>query len=491
MENPIYRFHSLRKVWCILPVLTILLFSSSSRAQIIIPEGRCVDPRGCDPSPSPAVSQYDPERDRINNLNNRFIQLLRRAKELGLRDLSSFEGSPAPSSITELDFRVQRLYEDTFFLWNQVRNDQTAAQVRSLAYQIEDLRRENGELADYIAKAPDRIKTARHSIEENQPKVDRNEPQVLKIEGAAKNALARAAKTRESLIGLLSAIMTPKQRADFYSRLGGQPVAPYEMEPRWTRDGFQSPTASRPEIGPRPLPQPRYDKPPKLSTPEEKLERVEAYESGIYDGRRQIVEQYRKLNRYSGEREELLNQQQALKLEYNTFSTIVDKVEKESRELSQRTLDYSFAYNVERGNIYRMYAAEITWNYVKDKLVIPRVQRFLKLNGLMPKYARDVLAAADELRKNPKKIITLSGRFKNMEDFLEAEEEVVNTIPMFEKYAGEAADLLGTGTWAAASRTKDDLFRDLGDQGVNIVSKATGNEPDTAIKIRKFLFGHE
>lgn len=487
MRYPICRFYSLRNFLGALLAFSIHALALSLSAQVI-PEGVCVDPRGCTPSTSPAPAPRDFERERINALNDRYIQLLNRAKELGLHDLSNFEGVPA--TMIDLDYRVQRLYSDVYFLSNQVRNDQTARQVRELAALVEALRTENNNLSDYIRDAPDRIKKARDAIAADGPKIANGEKNVAVIENAAKNSQARAAKTRETVIGIFDALLAPKERAEFDARMRNEPLSPYNMQP--LREVVSSPliVAGRPSLpGINPLPGPNRTNPPVLNTVEQKLAQIENIETGIYDGRRTIAANYEKLGRYSREQEDLLNRQQSLKLEYNSFKVVVDDLEKEKDLATEKVLNYAFNYFISRDNVYAMLTAELSWKYVQNQVVIPEVRKFLKANNLLTRA--DTLAAVDDLRKNPKKLLLLSGRFKDMKEFLDVQEKIVGLVPLFEKYATEAADSLGNGTWAGGNRIKADLFRDLGDAGADIVETSSGRESGLESKLRKWLFGEK
>lgn len=469
-----------------------LLSVGSVTAQIVIPEGVCKDPRGCGPTQGPVgPPPQTPEQARLERLNGRFIEVLRRVKALGVPDLADFEFRPPSISVDDLDFRVQRVYADTFRVQKNLKMSVESSRSATRNYQAEISKFEWSITAarNDLRSIPAEIAGLKERISWGDAEIVRSETRVAEMNRSAANARARAQRTKESVIRMISSMLVGSDRSEFEKEARAASLSPLEIVPPYkpTPSGHTNLVATVPGYATN-LVAVNYD-PPKISGVENKLDAIDSLAGQITrlrtelrsaDGRE--TEMTRKLAATRTEYERL-------KFEADILRNERDRLEKIAAPLIARAEALYYDLASGSGNVYRMAMTELVWDHIKENIVAPKLKRIIRIHRLSAKA--DLAAALNEIRQNPRKLMTLSTRFRNSEEFVETMGTVTELTPNFTKYAMEASDRLGLGTWQAANDLRFDLKRDLGDISARIVENAGGGLDGPTTKLRRWLFSKD
>lgn len=468
------------------------LFAGSITGQIVIPPGVCKDPRGCGPTTDPVgPPPQTPEQARLERLNSRFFEVLRRVKALGVPDLADFEFRSPSVSIGDLDFRVQRVYADTFRVQKHLQMSVESSRSATRNYQSEIAQFELSITAakNDLQSIPAEIAGLKEHISLGDAEIVRSETRVAEMNRSAVNARARAQRTKESVIRMISSLLVGNDRSEFERNARAASLSPLEIVPPYkpAASTYRNPVATMPENATN-LVAVNYD-PPKISGVENKLDAIDSLAGQITRLRTELrsaagreTEVTRKLATTRAEYERL-------KFEADILRNEKDRLQKIAAPLIARAEAVAYDLANGSGNVYRMAMTELVWDHIKDNIVAPKLKRIIRIHRLSAKA--DLAAALNEIRQNPRKLLTLSTRFRNSEEFVETMGTVTELIPNFTKYAMEASDRLGVGTWQSANDLRFDLQKDLGDISARIVENAGEGLDGPTTKLRRWLFSKD
>ncbi|QYO65741.1 hypothetical protein [Leptolyngbya sp. 7M] len=340
-----------------------------------------------------------------------------------------------------------------------------------------------------LRSIPAEIADLREYISRGDAEIVRSETRVAEMNRSAANARARAQRTKESVIRMISSLLVGNDRSAFEINARAASLSPLEIVPPYkpAPSSHTNLVATVPQYATN-LVAVDYD-PPRISGVENKLDAIDSLAG-------QITRLRTELRSADGRETEMTRKLAATRTEYERLKFEADILRNERERLRQlaapliaraEAVTYDLANG--SGNVYRMAMTELVWDHIKDNIVAPKLKRIIRIHRLSAKA--DLAAALNEIRQNPRKLLTLSTRFRNSEDFVETMGTVTELIPNFTKYAMEASDRLGVGTWQSADDLRFDLERDLGDISARIVEKAGGGLDGPTTKLRRWLFSKD
>ncbi len=466
----------------------LLFYSTSAQSD---PVGVCKDPKGCEVTNGPVQTgptQPPAEMLILERQDQRFREVLRRLVELGVPDLTGLGRLSRPTSSAELDGRVQRIYVDAFRVRENLRSDlrdssryqnQIQARTKTLLEEIQDYQRE-------INSAPETLTELRIVIKDGPANLARAEQLIAPIAATVVNSQKRAFKKREAVIRMISSLMLTDARADFELKMSSQPISPFELvKPRsgsvTVPSGLVATVPSR-----TPTATVMNLVAPRISGIEPKLNELESISRDLATLRTQQQRMSTLLGSAGRDLVELERRNERLRFEAGVARSEIERLKTIADPISERLSKASFDRYIHSENVYRSIMTELVWDHVKERVVEPQIRKFIRLNRLSAKA--DLIAAINEIRNNPKKLLAISGRLKGMEDFVNTQEKILNLIPLFTQYAEEAANRLGTGSWRSAQVLKGELERDLAGASAEVVESAGGQTDDPTAKLRAWLF---
>jgi hypothetical protein len=342
------------------------------------------------------------------------------------------------------------------------------------------IRRESDSYQREIVESPGVIAELRSWISNGPRNTEIAERQVRQIDSAVANSTKRAENTRNSVIRMVSALLPPKDRSSFEARARSGALSLFAIQPPYS--ATSAPATNVVAMPPsRPIVAVVIDNiAPQVVGIDEKLNAIDAIATDLASLRAQQRQISSRPDALAGNYEEVARTNEQLRFQAELFRSEIERLRSQVYAIEARSVKASWDKMISSDNIYRAALTELVWNHFKESVVEPSVRRFIRINRLSTKA--DLAAAVNEIRQNPRKILSLSRHLRGIEDFLETQEKVLNLIPLFTQYSEEAANRLGSASLLA------DLKFDLRGSAAEIVEAAGGQSDGPTAKLRAWLF---
>jgi hypothetical protein len=141
-------------------------------------------------------------------------------------------------------------------------------------------------------------------------------------------------------------------------------------------------------------------------------------------------------------------------------------------EAEQRFLAAQIAEKVSAGNALRLAAAAVVWEYVRDAVVAPEIEKVLQENGLANGVTG--LEMLNRIRNSPEDFIPKVGPLKDIPRLVETARKVVRVEEDMESYALAAAEANAQVGTAESESLAAHLFAGLSQEGIDIMRTASG-----------------
>lgn len=443
-------------------------------------------------TPPPPVINY--EEIRLKEQTNRYYDLLHDMHNFSVPDIRSLYGAGPPESLNELTRRIDLLYVESAFhksrsYWRYEKNLKELTEFPSV---ITGFRADIAKLEEQLVTAPERLKNAEAAR-------DRQVARAKSAESVAWNLRNNAAFVEMDLwtarAGPMWSIykLLPEDRKDaFHAEMKkadtfsvyardklpeAVPVA--RAQPRAAHVVASTGDYIGKHLGPQHKPSPVAGSVEVKLQAFNDLKEVLGYISPL------MPSQEKRLKAYREQTADMRTHYDSVYARLQAYESPLEKAQVLADDAEKRFLAAQVNQKISATTLLRLAAATIVWDHVKNKVVVPNIERVLRANGLL-KGVRGV-ALLDKIQNRPQDFLPTVGPLKDLSRLIETGKKVLAVEESMESFALAAAEANAQRDTAASESLSKHLFMSLGKQGTDIMRTASGEMEGPMGKIAQTL----
>jgi hypothetical protein len=416
-------------------------------------------------------------------LNSRFEAQLQRARQIAAFKFANYPG--APFDLAELDARVRPVYFAAYAARGTIRFD-----VETLRAEQERLRNEIKDdhwlLRHELKNAPANLRGMQEALRRTSGLAARQNLNET-ITFANFKAQQRAEETRRQVIDMVAAHLPSAEYEQFRKAMRDAGLSAHKLESPMMNSATAPRTAAAPtsSLPATSLQAKSIDvKPANIPPVAGKIAEIDALLNDIAKAKSDLAALRAENTSLAPQAAASRTEKRRLERLLAPIKSKIDDLTPAYRSLQQREGELAYNGAVASGNLYKMALAELTWTYVRDRVVLPRVKSALNVSEV----DWETLNYANELRRNPLKLAPLFRRTETMERLAEVQRDVAQIAPNFTRYAEQAVAAAADPSWVEAEQVRDRIHADIGAKGMELVEKALGQSDSIPANYRKALF---
>ena len=478
---------AMRVVWLLLVLVSVVLMSPARAFAQAEPHGEPMGPMMCYYGPGqylPCGSAPPPSGpDPFQWSRARFESVRARVRAVGL--VKGEEGQPLPQTPEELSRQT-----DSLFVFAAFKLDTLAFDSEGLVKQTEGteaalpaLDARERELKARAEAMPAALHDASEKLNVEAAKAEAKEQAIAAVESLTDRMHARADRAALESLQWLTVASPPGTLLVNEGMVSGRKTAwreplsePVEIANGLVRDsGYVHITPTFPP-GLRAAPR---------GTVDEKIAAIETLIDRFGVVKWEYEQRVQRYKEAAAAWERKATRVKSLEAVVGSDERRLEAVADLYRKAQQRTSDAEFNGYRAGANAARAIAEAYTLEKFRDRVVIPEVKRFLRVNGITRNVDRNVIVQLYEMRKSA----LPSGRdWVALNRLVEVEKRALEILPDFMAYITAAAESLATPGDAGAADLKREIEAGTAEAGRDLVEKAADAD-GPLYKIARAIWG--